>query len=144
MAETGLPPVWWWDKEYAVEYFRKIDTFEKFKIALADEMGPYQNPISVFNHLLEDVLRRQGTEAEYDAVVDAVRPFLVPSLKALTDNWQLIVDEKNSQALLDFLWFCRQWGFPDRQMLKSLKGPVADSFPECLPVLDDALKKCKQ
>lgn len=144
MAEAGLPPVWWWDKEYAVEYFKKIDTFEKFKTARADRMGPHHNPISVFNHLLEDVLKRRGTEAEYNSVVDALRPFLVPWLKEINDSWQSIMSANNSWALLDFLWLCRQWGFPDRQSLEVLNGPVADSFPKYLPVLDDALKRCKQ
>lgn len=143
MDKIDGPPAWWWDKEYAVEYFKKIDTFEKFKEAREHTMGPYQDPIFVFRHLLENVLKKQGTKDEYDSAIDALRPFLVSWAKELKDDWQVIVDGNKFWVLLDFFWLCRQWGFPDRQILESLKEPVSYSFPKYSPILDDIITKCR-
>lgn len=127
----------WRSKDVALAYFRKIKTPRQLWSALQDEVGTHGS-INVFDHFME-VLKKSGSPDEYSAAIESLRPVLGMWCEELLEPSYFPPDYE----ILQFIWRCRCWKFPDPETLERLRPVVARNASQYLGVFEDAVKICR-
>ena len=124
------------NKEYALEYLKKIKSIGELINALSVNISPRGDSEFVFDYLWK-TLREKVSREEWKSVTDHMRQLFSPWLEKIDANEDISLD------LAELTEWCKLFKFPYRTRLEFLSELVHKDFPEYHKIFNEAIEKSK-